>query len=174
MGGCTTGTGSCADAAEKALNDTAAALTGAAAHTRRSCDTTKALGSLAQADCAAATLTVGCTTGTGSCADAAEKALNDTAAALTGAAAHTRRSRDTTKALGSLAQGACAAATLTAGCTTGTGPCADQAEKDLNVTAAALTGTAAHSRRSCDTAKALGSLAQGACAAAPLTVGCTP
>merc|ERR1712195_181220 len=51
------------------------ALTGAAAHTRRSCDTTKALGSLAQGACAAATLTVGCTTGTGSCADAAEKAL---------------------------------------------------------------------------------------------------
>merc|ERR1719272_370377 len=118
--------------------------------------------------CAAATLTVGCTTGTGSCADQAEKDLNVTAAALTGTAAHSRRSCDTTKALGSLAQSqdACAAATLTVGCTSGTGSCADQAEKDLNVTAAALTGTAAHSRRSCDTTKALGSLAQGACAAA--------
>merc|ERR1712166_1126610 len=126
-----------------------------------------------QGACAAATLTVGCTTGTGSCADAAEKALNDTAAALTGAAAHTRRSCDTTKALGSLAQDACAAATLTAGCTTGTGSCADAAEKALNDTAAALTGAAAHTRRSCDTTKALGSLAQDACAAATLTVGCT-
>merc|ERR1712195_190042 len=115
--------------------------------------------------CAAATLTVDCTSGTGSCADQAEKDLNVTAAALTGTAAHSRRSCDTTKALGSLAQtqDACAAATLTVGCTSGTGSCADQAEKDLNVTAAALTGTAAHSRRSCDTTKALGSLAQGAC-----------
>merc|ERR1712166_535388 len=110
--------------------------------------------------CAAATLTVGCTSGTGSCADQAEKDLNVTAAALTGTAAHSRRSCDTTKALGSLAQDACTAATLTVGCTSGTGSCADQAEKDLNVTVAALTGTAAHSRRSCDTTKALGSLAQ--------------
>merc|ERR1719345_108616 len=93
--------------------------------------------------CAAATLTVGCTSGTGSCADQAEKDLNVTTAALTGTAAHSRRSCDTTKALGSLAQGACAAATLTVGCTSGTGSCADQAEKDLNVTAAALTCAAA-------------------------------
>merc|ERR1712166_1505722 len=138
--GCTTGTGSCADQAEKDLNVTAAALTGTAAHSRRSCDTTKALGSLAQGACAAATLTVGCPSGTGSCADQAEKDLNVTAAALTETAAHSRRSCDTTKALGSLAQDACAAATLTVGCTSGTGSCADQAEKDLNDPAAALPG----------------------------------
>merc|ERR1712166_300068 len=106
-----------------------------------------------QGACAAATLTVGCTTGTGSCADAAEKALNDTAAALTGAAAHTRRSCDTTKALGSLAQAACDSS-LAVGCTNGTAKCGSAAETKANTDAAALTGDKAHSRRSCDTSKA--------------------